>query len=108
MSLKVDLLTKGTDAWEESSQRTTSIESVGLLRAIAVGGAIFLSLSIPLMFNVQTKKYASEITAMNLKIKSVSAKIVTLKGSINSLLETYFPNARSVEIDGEKFYVRSK
>ncbi len=110
MSLKeASISTKKTSAHQLESVRTrTLIESVGLLRAVVIGGALFISLSLPLMFNIQTRKETSEITNMRLKMNVVKTKIRTVKDSISLLMETHFPNSNLIEINGKKFYIRSK
>jgi hypothetical protein len=109
MSLKANLLTKKINVEELEGERTHSLsEGTGLLRAIVVGGVLFVALSFPLMLNVQARKYTSEITAMNFKMQSLKTKIVSVKSSISFLMEAYFPNSRSIEVNGKKFYIRNK
>ncbi len=109
MSLRANLLAKKLRTQELQKEKAHSIgETIGLLRAVVVGGALFASLSIPLMLNIQAQRYTSEVTSMNLKVRNIKAKIVSAKSSISLLMETYFPNAHSIEIDGKKFYIRNK
>ncbi len=83
-------------------------KGIGLLRAMMVGGLVFGMLSVPLMLNLQTKKYISQVTTMKLKLRAARESLIDTQNVINSQIESFFPNARAVNVHGKKFYIRSK
>ncbi len=97
--LRQEIENEKTSAWSEG---------IGILRAVVIGGFVFATLSVPLMLNVQTKKYVSQTVSMKLKLRVIHEKLVDIRNSVNAELEALFPNAQVVEVDGKRFYIRSK
>ncbi len=92
----------------EKSRVWTLSEGLGVLRSLAIGGTIFLILTVPLMLNIQASKFRSESSSLMIKAKTFQDQILSKKGMIDSALEKYFPNAILIKIDGKKFFLRSK
>ncbi len=92
---------------EKNGEETlTSTEGIGVLRAFVVGGVVFGLLSVPLLLNIQTTKYASRITSLTLETQAMQNEMIAKKTQIDSIMESYFPNARIVKISGQTFFVR--
>jgi len=99
------------ETWGDTKTRTSEkvrslSKGIGLLRSIVIGGAIFSLLSVPLLLNVQTTRYNSEISSLTFKMQKMQSKIIDKKAQIDLILETNFPNTTVVKIDGRIFFIR--
>ena len=81
-------------------------EGIGVLRSLVVGGMVFGLLSVPLLLNIQTTKYASRITSLTVETQAMQNEMIGKETQINSIMESYFPSARIVKISGQTFFVR--
>ncbi len=100
-----------TAAWTnvktQTKERTRSLsEGIGLLRSFVIGGVIFSVLSIPLLLNIQTTKYNSEISSLTIRMQVMQSKMIDKKSQIDSILEAKFPNTTVVKINGQTFFIR--
>lgn len=104
------MLTKAetwTSVKTRTGERSHSLsEGIGLLRSLMIGGVIFSTLSVPLLLNVQTTKYNSEISFLTVKMQKMQSKMIAKRSQINSILEANFPNTSVVKIDGQVFFIR--
>ncbi len=92
----------------EKGQTQTATRGLGILRSLVIGGAVFSLLAVPLMFNIQATKYKSEASSLTIRAKTIQDETFSKKGKIDLILEKYFPNATLVQIDGKKFFLRSR
>jgi hypothetical protein len=91
---------------QEVTQVKTS-EGIGVIRSVAIGVAVFTVLSVPLLLNVQTIKYNSQITNMTYEMNVMNSQITDQKTAMNIYLEEKFPNTTTFKENGQTFFVRS-
>lgn len=94
----------------QQTQEATHVETtegIGVIRSVAIGVAVFTVLSVPLLLNIQTVKYNSQITNMTYEINVMNSKITDQKTAMNIYLEEQFPNTTTFKENGQTFFVRS-
>gem|GEM_PF-1484986 len=82
-------------------------EGIGVIRSVAIGVAVFTVLSVPLLLNVQTIKYNSQITNMTYEMNVMNSQIINQKTMMNIYLEEKFPNTTTFKENGQTFFVRN-
>lgn len=92
---------------EGTSQIENSAEGIGIIRSAVIGIALFSVLSIPLLLNIQTIKYNSQITSMTYDMNIMNSKITDQKATMNLYLQEKFPSTTTFEENGQTFFVRS-
>lgn len=92
---------------EGTAQVENSAEGIGIIRSVVIGIALFSVLSVPLLLNVQTIKYNSQITNMTYEMNTMNSKITDQKTMMNIYLQEKFPSTTTFKEDGQTFFVRS-
>ncbi len=95
---------------QQSTQEVTQVktsEGIGVIRSVVIGVAVFTVLSVPLLLNVQTLKYSSQITNMTYEMNVMNSQITDQKTTMNIYLEGKFPNTTTFKENGQTFFVRS-
>ncbi|MGC8610937.1 MAG: hypothetical protein ACP5F2_00405 [Athalassotoga sp.] len=91
----------------ENTQVETKVEGIGVIRSLAIGIGIFAVLSVPLLLNIQTLKYNSQITNMTYEINVMKSQILNQQSEINVYLQEKFPSAVTFKEGDQIFFVRS-
>ncbi len=91
---------------QEITQTKTS-EGIGVIRSLAIGVTVFTVLSIPLLLNIQTLNYNSQITNMTYEMNVMNSQITDQKSTMNVYLEEKYPNTTAFNENGQVFFMRS-
>jgi hypothetical protein len=92
---------------ERVEEKRSSLEGIGVIRATVIGVAVFGLLSVPLLLNIQTLKYNSEITNMTYETQKMNSQITDQKTLMNIFLQNNFPTSITFNENGQTFFVRS-
>lgn len=92
---------------QEGTQIETKIEGIGVIRSLVIGIGIFTVLSIPLLLNIQTVMYNSQITKMTYEINVMKSQILSEQSDMNVYLQEKFPSSTTLKEGNQLFFVRS-
>jgi len=104
--VRINSLQQTQQSTQEVAEVKTS-EGIGVIRSVVIGMTVFAVLSVPLLLNVQTLNYNSQITNMTYEMNVMNSKITDLKTTMNIYLEGKFPNTITFKENGQTFFVRS-
>ncbi len=104
--VRINSLQQTQQSTQEVAEVKTS-EGIGVIRSVVIGMTVFAALSVPLLLNVQTLNYNSQITNMTYEMNVMNSKITDLKTTMNIYLEGKFPNTLTFKENGQTFFVRS-
>ncbi len=104
--VRINSLQQTQQSTQEVAEVKTS-EGIGVIRSLVIGMTVFAALSVPLLLNVQTLNYNSQITNMTYEMNVMNSKITDLKTTMNIYLEGKFPNTLTFKENGQTFFVRS-
>ncbi|BBJ28050.1 hypothetical protein ATHSA_0951 [Athalassotoga saccharophila] len=91
---------------QEGTQVETKVEGIGVIRSLAIGIGVFAVLSVPLLLNIQTVKYNSQITNMTYEINVMKSQILNQQSEMNVYLQEKFPSAVTFKEGNQIFFVR--